>query len=89
LDGTWSQDWRTHQEHAEQQRTEPAARPGASSILAIMANVDNVNALRELGEVQAAAGAFGLEATTSEIRRAEDIIPAFEAVLHPFCYLWP
>jgi putative tryptophan/tyrosine transport system substrate-binding protein len=48
--------------------------------LAIMANVDNVNALRELGEVQAAAGAFGLEATTSEIRRAEDIIPAFEAL---------
>jgi putative ABC transport system substrate-binding protein len=48
--------------------------------LAIMANVDNLNALRELGEVQAAAGAFGLEATTSEIRRAEDIVPAFEAL---------
>jgi putative ABC transport system substrate-binding protein len=48
--------------------------------LAIMANVDNVNALRELGEVQAAAGAFGLAATTSEIRRAEDIVPAFEAL---------
>jgi putative tryptophan/tyrosine transport system substrate-binding protein len=48
--------------------------------LAIMANVDNVNALRELGEVQAAAAAFGLAATTSEIRRAEDIVPAFEAL---------
>jgi ABC-type uncharacterized transport system substrate-binding protein len=45
-----------------------------------MANVDNLNALRELGEVQAAAGAFGLETTTSEIRRAEDIVPAFEAL---------
>jgi putative ABC transport system substrate-binding protein len=48
--------------------------------LAIMANVGNANALRELGEVQAAAGALGLEATTSEIRRAEDIVPAFEAL---------
>ena len=48
--------------------------------LAIMANVDNVNALRELDEVQAAASAFGLAATTSEIRRAEDIVPAFEAL---------
>src|SRR5262245_3396448 len=48
--------------------------------LAIIANVDNVNALRELGEVQAAAGAFGLAATTSEIRRAEDIVLAFEAL---------
>jgi ABC-type uncharacterized transport system substrate-binding protein len=48
--------------------------------LAIMANVGNVNALRELGEVQAAAGALGLEATTSEIRRAEDIVPAFDAL---------
>jgi putative ABC transport system substrate-binding protein len=48
--------------------------------LAIMANVDNVNALREVGEVQAAASAFGLAATTSEIRRAEDIVPAFEAL---------
>jgi putative tryptophan/tyrosine transport system substrate-binding protein len=48
--------------------------------LAIMANVGNPNALRELGEVQAAASTLRLEATTSEIRRAEDIVPAFEAL---------
>jgi putative ABC transport system substrate-binding protein len=35
--------------------------------LAIMANVGNPNALRELGEVQAAASTLRLEATTSEI----------------------
>ena len=34
----------------------------------------------EMGEVQAAAGKLGLEVTTSEIRRAEDITPASEAL---------
>src|SRR5262245_23507815 len=34
----------------------------------------------EMGEVQAAARALGLEATTLEIRRAEDIVPSFETL---------
>jgi ABC-type uncharacterized transport system substrate-binding protein len=34
----------------------------------------------ELAEVQAAARALGLEVATLEIRRAEDIAPAFEAL---------
>ena len=33
-----------------------------------------------MGEAQAAARKLGLEATTPEIRRAEDIAPAFEAL---------
>src|SRR6516165_5833270 len=48
--------------------------------LAIMANVGNPAAALEIGEVQAAARALGLEVTTLEIRRAEDIAPAFEAI---------
>ena len=32
----------------------------------------------ELGEVQATARSFGIEVATPEIRRAEDIGPAFE-----------
>jgi len=47
--------------------------------LAIMGNVDNPFAVLEMGEVQATARMVGLEATTFEIRRAEDIAPAFEA----------
>ena len=37
-------------------------------------------AVLELGEVQAMARTLGLEVITSEIRRAEDIAPAFEAL---------
>jgi ABC-type uncharacterized transport system substrate-binding protein len=48
--------------------------------LAILANVSNPAVALEMGEVQAAARTFGLEVTTSEIRRAEDIAPAFEAL---------
>jgi putative ABC transport system substrate-binding protein len=48
--------------------------------LAIVANVGNPNAALETGGVQAAAGTLGLEAAISEIRRAEDIVPAFEAL---------
>jgi putative ABC transport system substrate-binding protein len=48
--------------------------------LAIMANVDNPSVMLDIGEVQAAAGALGLEAAISEIRRAEDIAPAIEAL---------
>ena len=48
--------------------------------LAIMANVGNPVAVLEMGEVQAAARTLGLEVVTLEIRRAEDIAPAFEAL---------
>jgi len=48
--------------------------------LAIMAFVSNPSSILEMGEVQAAARKLGLEVTTSEIRRAEDITPAFEAL---------
>jgi putative tryptophan/tyrosine transport system substrate-binding protein len=48
--------------------------------LAIMGNVGNPVSVLELDEVQAAARALGLEVTTSELRRAEDISPAFDAL---------
>jgi putative ABC transport system substrate-binding protein len=48
--------------------------------LAIMANVSNPASVLEMGEAQAAARKLGLEVTTFEIRRAEDITPAFEAL---------
>ena len=38
------------------------------------------HAVLEMGEVQAAARTLGLEVATLEIRRAEDIAPAFEAL---------
>jgi putative ABC transport system substrate-binding protein len=48
--------------------------------LAIMANFGNPSTMLELGEVQAAARMLGLEVATLEIRRAEDIAPAFDAL---------
>ena len=48
--------------------------------LAIMANVGNPASILDMGEAQATARALGLEVTTSEIRRAEDISPAFDAL---------
>jgi putative ABC transport system substrate-binding protein len=48
--------------------------------LAIMANVASSIGLLEMREVQAAAQTLGLEATTLEIRRAEDIASAIEAL---------
>jgi putative ABC transport system substrate-binding protein len=48
--------------------------------LAIMTNLGNSASALETGEVQAAARALGLEANTVEIRRPEDIAPAFEAI---------
>ena len=48
--------------------------------LAVMAYVSNPSCVLEMGEAQAAARKLGLEVTTSEIRRAEDITPAFEAL---------
>jgi putative tryptophan/tyrosine transport system substrate-binding protein len=48
--------------------------------LAIMANVDNPAVRLEMGEVQAAARALGLEVIILEVRRAEDIAPAIAAL---------
>jgi putative ABC transport system substrate-binding protein len=48
--------------------------------LAIMANVGNPASVLEMGEAQATARTLGLEVTTSEIRRAKDIAPAFKAL---------
>jgi putative ABC transport system substrate-binding protein len=48
--------------------------------LAIIANIGNPYAVLEIGEVQAAARTLGLDAATLEIRRAEDIVPALQAL---------
>ena len=45
-----------------------------------MANVDAPAAVLEMGEVQAAARTLGFEAATFELRRAEDIAPAFDVL---------
>ena len=48
--------------------------------LAIMANIDYPAVVLEMREFQAAADTLGLEVATLEIRRGEDIVPAFEAI---------
>jgi putative tryptophan/tyrosine transport system substrate-binding protein len=48
--------------------------------LAIMANSGNPSAALDMREAEATARALGLEAITSEILRAEDIAPAFDAL---------
>src|SRR5262249_36967735 len=48
--------------------------------LAIMANSGYSAAVLEMGGVQAAARKLGLEVVTLEIRQAEDIVYAFEAL---------
>jgi len=48
--------------------------------LAILGNVGNPFTVLEIDEVQAAARTLGLEVHTPEIRRAQDIAPAFEAL---------
>jgi putative tryptophan/tyrosine transport system substrate-binding protein len=53
------------------------AAPGLSG-LAIMGNIGNPGAVLEMHEAQAAASGLGLRITMLEIRRAEDIAPAFE-----------
>jgi putative tryptophan/tyrosine transport system substrate-binding protein len=45
--------------------------------LAILANVSNPAVVLDMGEVQATARTLGLEVATWEIRRTEDIAPAF------------
>ena len=48
--------------------------------LAFLANVGVANAALELAEVQAAARTLGLEVAPFDIRRTEDIAPAFVAL---------
>src|SRR5262249_37005444 len=46
----------------------------------IMGNADNPFTVLEFAEVQAAAHRLGLDVATVEIRRAQDIVPAFDAL---------
>jgi putative ABC transport system substrate-binding protein len=48
--------------------------------LAILVDTGAPNAVLERGEVQTAAHTLGLEMVTSEVRRVEDIAPAFDAL---------
>jgi ABC-type uncharacterized transport system substrate-binding protein len=48
--------------------------------MAIIGNVDYDAAVREIGEVQAAAAKLGLNADVLEIRHARDVVPAFETL---------
>src|SRR5262245_29262960 len=48
--------------------------------LAIIANVEYPAAALEMGQVQTGARMLGLDSATFEIRRGEDIAPAFEAL---------
>src|SRR5262245_14917935 len=48
--------------------------------LAILVNITNPQSVLEIGEVQVAARKLGLEVATFEIRRSEDIAPAFGAL---------
>jgi putative tryptophan/tyrosine transport system substrate-binding protein len=48
--------------------------------LAIMVKSDNASAASEMREVEAAAGALGIEVVPREVSRADDIGPAFETL---------
>jgi len=48
--------------------------------LAILANPEYPGLKTEMSEIQAAARTLGLDVTTSEIRQAEDIAPAFDTL---------
>jgi putative ABC transport system substrate-binding protein len=48
--------------------------------LAVMVNIGNSGSMLEMAEVQAAGRSLGLDVVPLEIRRAEDITPAFEAL---------
>jgi putative tryptophan/tyrosine transport system substrate-binding protein len=48
--------------------------------LAILGSFGNPNSVLEMDEIQAAARTLGLEVAPSDVRRAEDIAPAFEAL---------
>ena len=53
--------------------------PGLRRV-AVLVNVSNPVSGVEMGELQAAAKALGIDVVTLEIRRAEDIAPAFETL---------
>ena len=53
--------------------------PGLRRV-AILANLGNPSNVLEADETRAAARTLGLEVATSDVRRAEDIAPAFEAL---------
>jgi ABC-type uncharacterized transport system substrate-binding protein len=53
--------------------------PGLRTV-AILANISNPISMLEMEEAHAAARTIGLDVATSEIRRAEDIAPVFEAL---------
>src|SRR5262245_25691742 len=53
--------------------------PGLRRV-AIIGNVGNPFSVREIGEAQVAARTLGLAFDVFEIRRAEDVVPAFEAL---------
>jgi ABC-type uncharacterized transport system substrate-binding protein len=53
--------------------------PGLGRV-AVMGNAGFRDAVQEMGDVRAIANTFGLEVSISEIRRPEDISPAFEAI---------
>jgi putative ABC transport system substrate-binding protein len=48
--------------------------------LAILGNVGSTGAMLDMGEAQTAAGKLGLNVIPLEIRRAEDIVPAFQSL---------
>jgi ABC-type uncharacterized transport system substrate-binding protein len=48
--------------------------------LAVLVNISNSAVVQELDEIQSAARALGLTVAPLEIRRADDILPAFEAI---------
>ena len=50
---------------------------------ALLGNVGYSATVLEMREIQATASALGLEVVTFEVRRAEDIAPAFEALKNP------
>ena len=56
-------------------------RPGLQR-LAVLGNVGDPRSgpMQEIGEVRAAANTLGLDVVTMEIRRSDDIAPAFEAL---------
>ncbi len=60
------------------------ARPGGNVTglrrLAFLGNVGNPITVLEMGEVQTAARTLGVDLVTLEIRRPEDIVPAFETL---------
>jgi ABC-type uncharacterized transport system substrate-binding protein len=53
--------------------------PGLRTV-AILVHIGSPNSVLEMGEAQAAARAVGLAVVASEVRRAEDIAPAFDAL---------